>query len=296
MALLLPLLLLAAAGVAQDRPTAPAGPPELTVMTFNLRYAARDAHPWERRLPLVVELWRQARPDVVGTQEGLYGQLRDLERELPDYRWIGLGREGGSHGEFMAIFFRPDALEPLEYDHFWLSETPDRIGSQSWGSACPRMVTWVRFRHVASGRELVVVNTHLDHVSERARVESAALILERTAAFDGHVPFDAGVPHVLLGDFNAAAGESEPYRRLVERGGFRDAWVLADHRGPEVGTFHGYAGPREGGPRIDWILVRKRFRVREARILTFGRDGEWPSDHFPVLARLVLPPPDPLGR
>ena len=62
----------------------------------------------------------------MGTQEGLYHQIRQIDEDLSEMTWIGLGRQGGSHGEFMAVFYRPDRLEPLEFDHFWLSDTPAR--------------------------------------------------------------------------------------------------------------------------------------------------------------------------
>src|SRR5262245_7953389 len=78
----------------------------LCVMTYNLRYAsATPPNAWQQRRPLMRELIQQLSPDVMGTQEGLYQQLKDLASELPDYDWIGLGRDGGSRGEFMAVFY-----------------------------------------------------------------------------------------------------------------------------------------------------------------------------------------------
>src|SRR5689334_21412331 len=103
----------------------------LKVMTFNLRYAQKGAQPpdaWAHRRPIMRECIRQTPPDVIGTQEGLYPQLKDFAADQPDYDWIGLGRDGGSKGEFMAVFYRRARLEPLEFDHFWLSDTPDVVG------------------------------------------------------------------------------------------------------------------------------------------------------------------------
>jgi hypothetical protein len=115
----------------------PAGPhadpsATLDVMTFNLRYASAAApHSWAERRPVMRQLLLGASPHLIGTQEGLYQQLRDIEQDLGGgYGWIGTGREGGSHGEFVAIFYATDRLVPLEYDHFWLSETPGTIGSK----------------------------------------------------------------------------------------------------------------------------------------------------------------------
>lgn len=125
---------------------------ELRVMILNLRFADTvPPHAWQERRPLVREGIERWGPDVIGTQEALYGQIRDLEADLDGYAWIGLGREGGSRGEFMAVFYRTARLEPLEYDHFWLSDTPERIASRTWGNQYHRMVTWVRFRDRETG-------------------------------------------------------------------------------------------------------------------------------------------------
>ena len=118
----------------------------LNLMTFNLRYASSTgANRWPLRRPLVAQVLREQSPDIVGTQEGLYPQLKDIATDSPGLGWIGLGRDGGSRGEFMAVFYRKERLEPVEFDHFWLSDTPEVMGSTTWGNTNRRMVTWVTF-------------------------------------------------------------------------------------------------------------------------------------------------------
>jgi len=278
--------LLTAALLAQDAleqaPTREPAP--LVVASWNLRFASLlPPHPWAQRRPAVRAQLEAIDPDVLGTQEGLFGQLRSIDADLPGHDWIGLGREGGSHGEFMAIFYRRQRLEPLEYDHYWLSLTPEVPGSSSWNSACPRMVSWVRFRDRADGHEFILMNTHLDHRSAAARREGAALIAERSRSMRPDLPL------LLTGDFNAAARTSEPWRALVEECDFRDTWDLAAERGPLLGTFGGWAEPKEGGTRIDWILARGPLEVLRAEIPTLSMAGVWPSDHLPVVARVLLP-------
>jgi endonuclease/exonuclease/phosphatase family metal-dependent hydrolase len=154
----------------------------LCVMTFNLRFASTNTpNAWVQRRPVMQAMLHKVSPDVIGTQEGLYEQLKDLEMDLPRYAWIGLGREGGSRGEFGAVFYRKNRLEPLEFDHFWLSDTPDVIASTTWGNKNRRMVTWVRFRDRATRREFYLFNTHFDHEQELARTKSAELVRERVA-------------------------------------------------------------------------------------------------------------------
>lgn len=260
---------------------------ELVVMTFNLRYASdQEPNSWAARKPVLLEQIRMEAPDVVGTQEGLWRQIQDLEAALPEYAWVGLGREGGSHGEFGAIFYRRARFTVLEFDHFWLSDTPDRIGSSSWGNQVVRMVTWVRFLDRTTQSELVVYNTHFDHQVQAAREKSATLLLERSAA---HF---AKWPVLITGDFNAVGGDNAAYTALVGEGRYQDAWTSAAERGPEVTTFHGYAGPGDGRGRIDWVLHNARWKTLSAHVATHSREGQFPSDHFPVVATFALLPRD----
>ena len=107
----------------------------LNVMAFNIRYAsATGANAWPKRRGGVVKVIADQKADLIGTQEGLYHQLTFMDKELPDHKWIGVGREGGQRGEFMAIFYRSARFEPLETNHFWLSDSPEKIGSASWGN------------------------------------------------------------------------------------------------------------------------------------------------------------------
>ena len=258
--------------------------PSLCVMTFNLRYASTSPpNAWPVRRPVMRDCIRQLTPDVIGTQEGLYPQLKDLAADLPDYEWIGLGRDGGSQGEFMAVFYRRDRLEPLAYDHFWLSDTPSVIASVTWDHTCRRMVTWVRFRDRRSGGEFYFWNTHLDHESEPARQKGAALIRERIAKLKPQLPL------ILVGDFNCEGGRSPAWETLTQGGFLADTWPLAKQRVNEAqNSFHGYRPPVQNGLRIDWILGRSVTSVEKTEIVTFSRDGQFPSDHFPVVAWLEL--------
>lgn len=251
-------------------------------MSFNLRFASsQPPNAWPDRRPLVKRLIERDSPDVIGTQEGLYAQLRDIAADLPDYDWIGLGREGGSRGEFMAVFYRRDRLEPVAFDHFWLSDTPNVIGSITWDHTYHRMVTWVRFRERTTGREFYFWNTHLDHEIEPARQKAAALIRDRLA------PLDPAVPLVLAGDFNCAAGASRAYDILTRDAGLIDTWTSAAMRENETfNTFHNYETPLQEGIRIDWILARPPVAVGRAEIVTDHDAGQYPSDHFPIVAEV----------
>lgn len=258
---------------------------ELQLMSYNLRYASdQPPHAWPDRKPIMVRLIENESPDIMGTQEGRFQQLQDLAVKLPEYAWVGLGREGGSRGEFCAIFYRSDRFELMEFDHFWLSDTPETIASITWGHRHHRMATWARFRESQSGQELIVLNTHFDHRMAEARHKSALLIRDRLKQFPSDLPV------VVMGDFNCLAETSIPFQVLTTETGLVDSWLSADQRSPAQApnTFSGYEPPVWEGERIDWILVSESLAVSSATIVTYEEDGAYPSDHFPVTATIRL--------
>ncbi|MGP3950674.1 endonuclease/exonuclease/phosphatase family protein [Streptomyces sp. 7N604] len=273
---------------ASEKPSASAaatsggGARQLRTMTFNLRYAG-DTRPnsWAERRPVMRELLHREAPHLLGTQEGLYGQLRDIVSDLgPRYDWIGTGREGGSRSEFMAVFYDRARLAPVEYDHFWLSDTPYVIASNNWGGSITRMVTWVRFEDRGTGGQFYALNTHFDHRGQYARERSAALITERLGQLD------AALPRIVTGDFNVPAHAHPVYDTMLGGGSLVDTWDTAERRSPQYATFHGYRPLVPDGDRIDWILTSPDVRTPYAAINTFSAHGQFPSDHLPVQAVL----------
>lgn len=269
-------------------------PAPVRVMSYNIRYANPDdgANRWELRREAVVERIKAFEPDMLGVQEALYEQVEFLRQNLPGYATIGVGRDDGNKaGEFGPILYRKRTFQLDGYGYFWLSNTPDRPGSVGWDAALPRMVTWVRLRFRRNPVvRVTVLNTHLDHRGERARLESARII-RRWAEANG------GKPLIVMGDFNADP-DSEVHRILTEPTGnlgeLRDAYAWLGLSEAEGGTFNDF-GASATGPRIDWILFSRRFEPVAAgidRTLTGDRP---PSDHFPVTAVLRLVPITPTG-
>jgi endonuclease/exonuclease/phosphatase family metal-dependent hydrolase len=280
--LLVAIIAILAALPTSAQSTNPASPDRLTVMTYNLKFASTNPpNAWPVRRPLVREVIQQVAPDVFGTQEGLYEQLKDIATDLPEYDWVGLGREGGSRGEFMAVFYRKARFEPLAFDHFWLSDTPEVIGSRTWGTKWPRMVTWVKFHDRQTKQEFYIWNTHFDNDLQTAREKSATLVRERVGALDTKLPL------ILTGDFNAAGGTNAAYKILTAGGFFADTWMTArERKGEGLNTSNGFQAIRRNGVRIDWILTRGEVVADSTEIVTFSRNGQFPSDHFPVVARM----------
>ncbi len=254
----------------------------LNIMTYNVRYAGyKPPNAWPDRRPILVECVRSLKPDIMGTQEGMYQQIKDMAADMPEFAWIGTGREGGSRNEFMAIYYRKDRFDPLEYDHFWLSDTPDVIGSSTWGNTNKRMVTWVRFLDKQTKKEFYVVNTHFDNLVNLARVNSAKLIQERLTKLKAELPV------FLIGDFNSIAGKHPAYDILTgPETGLKDSWLTAEKRtGEELDTFNGFKEIGKLGRRIDWILYRGAVKPLTSDIVPYIKNGQFPSDHQPVVTR-----------
>lgn len=259
--------------------------PPLCVMTYNLRYASKTPpNAWPERRPLVREVIELVKPDVIGTQEGLHAQLLDVAADVPEFAWTGVGRDDGiQKSEFMAVFYRRARLEPLATNHFWLSDTPEIPGSTTWGNSNRRMVTWLKFRDRLTKTEFLLFNTHFDHQIQLAREQSATLLRTRVAALETKLPV------LIVGDFNAAAGTNQAYEIFTHDNFFTDAWTTAAQRlGDGIATFNGFQPGLPSGPRIDWILTRGPVTVTRAETVPFSRAGQFPSDHFPVVAWLTF--------
>lgn len=258
---------------------------ELRVVTANVRFAnpfdGEDA--WPLRREHLAEAVRALEPHVIGFQEALAEQVDDLVELLPDHDWYGEGRDDGElGGEFSPIFFLRRRFDPVAAGTFWLSDEPDRAGSRLHGTQHPRIATWVRLLDRWTGTELVVANTHLDHARSDHRVRQAEVLVERL------LPLGAEGPLVLLGDLNDGLG-SPVHELLCEA--FRDTRAEAEvSEGPDT-TFNRFARP-QAGHLIDHVFVLGALDVDGLRVVDEQiPGGRYPSDHFPVLARLRLVQP-----
>ncbi len=267
---------------------------ELTVGSYNIRYKNESdsiyGNSWEQRCTSMCNQIVWERPDIFGAQEVLYPQLCDLERLLPAYRWIGVGRDDGKQeGEYAAIFYNPERIELLGSGHFWLNETPDRP-ALGWDAACVRICSWGHFRDRLSKKEFYFLNLHMDHVGVKARAESAKLVMQRiTEMTDGGKRLA-----VLTGDFNTSQAE-EPYALFNNSGVLKDCYANAERRFAENGTYNAFDYHAWTNDRIDHIFVTPATKVNAYAILT---DGYWHkdmngrmarrniSDHYPVFARI----------
>ncbi|GAA5124454.1 endonuclease/exonuclease/phosphatase family protein [Luteolibacter yonseiensis] len=271
---------------------------ELRLMSFNVRYenpGDRESRSWRKRVVGAVSMIRRERPDVIGIQEALHGQAADLWASLPDYEFFGVGRDDGKMaGEYAGIFYQRDRFEPDSTDcgTFWLSDTPEKEGSKSWGNEIPRVAAWLRLVDRATGRGFYVMNTHWDHRNQPSR-ERAALLIARRIDARKH----AEEPVALVGDFNSMennpgliylTGRSGPLAGSTQAWshGLADTYQSLHAAEKNRRTLHFWSGRRDG-LKVDHILVSKGARIASAEIVS--QDKPEVSDHFPVTARVIFP-------
>lgn len=267
---------------------------ELTVGSYNIRYKNKTdsiiGNGWEVRCKSICNQIIWERPDIFGAQEVLHPQLMDMEKGLPAYRWIGVGRDDGKEaGEYAAIFYNPKRVELIESGHFWLSDTPEKP-SIGWDAALNRICSWGRFRDLLTKKDFYFLNLHMDHVGVKARRESAKLVMRRITEMTNGGKKLA----VLTGDFNVPQ-TNELYTLFTESGVLKDCYTTTKERFAENGTYNGFDYHFYTNERIDHILVTPTTTVEAYAILT---DGRWQedmngrmsrlnlSDHYPIFARI----------
>ncbi len=285
-----------ATALPAQAPPRPAAEP-MAVMSFNIRYGTADDgdNHWTKRREQLFALLRAENPDLIGLQEALRFQVDEILAAVPGYAAVGVGRDDGkAAGETSAILFRTSRLHVAESGTFWFSDTPDTPGTKSWGNRYNRVASWARFVE-RDGAAFIHYNLHLDHESQPSREKSTALLLRRIAA--RAAPSE---PVIVTGDFNA--GEANPALQvLVGTTGpagvpgagasppFIDTFRALHRDAKEVGSFSNFVFGQTSGEKIDYVLVQPGTTVLAAGIVRTSQERRYPSDHFPVLARLQLP-------
>lgn len=253
----------------------------LTIATYNLRFDNPNdsLDLWKNRFPVIGSLVQFYNFDIFGTQEGLKHQLNNLKSVLPNYDYIGVGRDDGKEGgEHSAIFYKSTKFKLLNQGTFWLSTITDKP-NKGWDAALPRICTWGQFKEIKSGFVFYFFNAHFDHIGVQARLESAKLILAKVKEMSG------GKPAILTGDFNVDE-TNESYLLLKNSGYFSDAYELTSVRFAPNGTFNNFDVTGKPVGRIDHIFLSDGFEVSRYGILTNTYNGRYPSDHFPVMAKI----------
>jgi len=255
----------------------------IRVISYNIRYNTPNdgINAWPNRSNDVSALLDFHQADIFGLQEALIGQIEDIHAQLPWMNWVGVGRDDGDKaGEFSPIFYNAEKYKALKNGGFWLNEATDKPGL-GWDAACNRVCTWIILKEGKSKKPFMVLNTHFDHVGNKARSESAKLIIKKIKELNVD-----NLPVILMGDFNLTP-DREPILLITkELNDSRSVSKKAPY-GP-VGTFNSFKFDAPMKDRIDYIFVSNAVDVLRYGVLTDSKDQRYPSDHQPVLVDLKI--------
>lgn len=277
---------------------------QLTVASYNIRYNNQNdvlqGNGWkEHRCQVITDLISFNDFDIFGAQEVLHDQLEDMLTALPEYGYIGVGRDDGkTEGEYAPIFYKKDRFTVLKEGHFWLSENTG-YPNKGWDAVLPRICTWTLLKDKNSKMKVWFFNLHMDHVGIKAREESAKLVLKQIREMCGKDPV------ILTGDFNVDQTH-ESYKILATSDILTDSYERAHKRYALNGTFNSFRTDLFTTSRIDHVFVSPNLFVERYGVLTDtyrtekkagktikGNDSPQeisfleyearvPSDHFPV--------------
>ncbi|WP_411890020.1 endonuclease/exonuclease/phosphatase family protein [Yoonia sp. SDW83-1] len=262
----------------------------LRLATYNVHYIilGREIGPWsvgdwERRKGPLDQAFKALDADLVAFQEmesfqrgsdGSVNLARDwlLERN-PGYLAAASG-DWRSFPSTQPILYRADRLTLRDQGWFFFSDTPDVIYSRTFNDSFPAFASWAQFE-TPGGDAFRVVNVHFEYSSRSNRLLSAALVRDRIAPW-----INGGETVFVVGDLNARMGA--PTMRNIEDAGVSFMPVQGT-------TYHFNQGLHLFGA-IDHIGATADVRpVTDPVVLRQKFDGEWPTDHYPVVVDVALP-------
>ncbi|SFZ94315.1 Metal-dependent hydrolase, endonuclease/exonuclease/phosphatase family [Flaviramulus basaltis] len=253
-----------------------------SVMTYNIKldYPKEGENSWANRKSFFINQIKFYEPDVLGVQEAMPNQMKDMDSLLVDYSFVGVGRDNGKNeGEYSAIFYKKNKLNVLKSSTFWLSETPEKV-SMGWDAVCNRVCTYVLLENKETKQNFLVFNTHFDHVGVIARKKSAILIINKIREINTNK-----LPVILMGDFNMES-KHESIEFILEN--LKDSNTIAKTRFGPTGTFNGFKFHEPVTQRIDFIFVSFDISVNKYAVLSDNWNLQYPSDHLPVYIQLDL--------
>ena len=252
------------------------------VATYNLRYNTKNdgINAWDNRKENLKALIRFHEFDLFGTQEGLHGQLNDIA-ELNEFAFLGAGRDDGKEaGEHSAIFYKKDRFKVLQSGNFWLSETPDKPGKGWDATCCNRICSWAKFNDLRTKKAFFFFSVHFDHQGLEARRQSGKLMVAKIKEVA------KGEPVILVGDFNSTP-DTEQIQTIQTLLSDAHNVTTTPPYGPE-GTFNNFKFDAPMDQRIDYIFVSKQFNVLKYGVLTDAKEQRYPSDHQPVMVKVIM--------
>lgn len=263
----------------------------LRLVTFNMLFTIYDdnlspEYRWPERLPRIVEVLNEMRPDLIAPQELLREQVNDLLSCIgDDFAFYG---KASNYGEINGLFYRKNRFEILSSKVWSLSQ-------DKWVT-----LTMVQLKDLRTGECFAVFNSHLSFGEVDSREAQIRAIMEYVE------PVAQQMAVLLAADFNVFPNrldlvklpflDGDYINRIVTRGSMRDSMELAllGHLGPistftnqpsETKPFEGLGTP---GVILDRIYVSPGLNVLIHAVQPATVNGRFPSDHMPVVIDFIV--------
>ena len=254
----------------------------MKIVTFNLRcvWDGDEINGFVHRMGMIWDKINQEKPDVIGFQEVVPKTLEALKCIMPEYDFVGHGRNKDYSGEGLYTAVRKSTMELIASETFWIGPDPYEPGSRFEDqSFWPRTCVMTQIMDKDNGKNFRLYNLHLDHIIENARVEGMECVWGQMQMNNKK----RYLPSIVLGDFNAEADD-------LSLAFCKQTGELWEVTGDIPYTFHDFGRGVEGDPgkKIDYIFVTKEFlpEVKKVEAWEDCLHGIYLSDHYPVVVEL----------
>lgn len=260
---------------------------KLRIMTFNMLYNAQDAedklpiqHRWSHRKSRLFEYLNYANADIIGSQELQEDQVAEVINALgPTYSYYGLKtREIDGRSDTNAVFFNACRFELVKAETIFYEPKGN-------GFTC------CYFKDKLLDKNLIVINTKLSWgITGKAMEKRSSEAIKLSEFIKPLSDHDA---ILLLGDFNTIYFlDGKSIVKTLTENNLMDSENVSifRHFGPYCSInnsrifFTPFTGPELNGFILDRIFVNDYFYVLAHAIDIAKVNGEYPSDHFPVIA------------
>ncbi len=294
----------------------------IRVVSFNILFDKGDSklqpqNRWPTRKNALIEATKRMNADILGVQEPLDHQLVFLKEQLSDYHFFSGDRDGA--GMRPGIFFKKDRFERIEEHSYRLQSDGKQYehvtSDENWKKKY-RILNHVKLRDTRTDKSIHVFNTHLSFKSADWREMEATAMHEITTRTLQEEQTQSGSESacIVMGDFNSFASRVDyplPFLdgnnilQIMTKDTFKDAkdTALIGHTGPISTYTDSEIQPSKGGPLekstpfagigtpgiiVDHILVSKKITPIIHAINPVKVDGEYPSDHMPVIMDCII--------
>lgn len=233
----------------------------MKIMTFNIRNdGIIPFSKWKIRLEGFVNLIKQEKPDIIGTQEMTYKAKKYLETLIKDeYIFYGKSRKrtNTTYDEYNCILVKKN-IKVLNTYTYSLSETPLTPKTKFKGDPFPRIITFIETD------DFYIYNTHLTaKISKNKLLQLNCItnLLKRNK------------PIIIMGDFNLGIKKLESFTNKNNL--INTTKDIGKTYSTKKELFH-----------LDHILISKELKYKNTMKYNYKYKNKYISDHYPIMTEI----------